>query len=228
MAILMKKRLLWIMGASLVVAVPAALLTRVAWAASAPKDAVQVQTALDGTGTAGGETNLGNLIADAVLSTGHAQIALVAADEIDDRAQVPVGKIEPSKIIHTLRYADDDSDTVVVLNLTGAQLVKALERSISRAPQPFEGFLQVSGLTVKAGGKTVSLLGPDGAAIQAGTKYRVATTRPVAGGSLGYYQVWDKSAIAEDTQVPVSKSLAAYLAAHRTLNSVIEGRIAIR
>ena len=224
----MKKRILWIMSASLIVAVPVALLRRPAQAASAPKDAVQVQTALDGTGTASSETNLGNLIADAVLNTGHAQIALVAADEIDDHAQVPAGKTEPGKIVRALRYADDDSDTIVVLNLTGAQLVKALERSLSRAPQPFEGFLQVSGVSVKVSGKSVSLSGPDGAAIQAGTKYRVATTRPVAGGSLGYYQVWDKSAIAEDTQVPISKSLSAYLAAHKMLNSVIEGRITIR
>lgn len=197
------------------------------------KDSVQVQTALSGSDGGSAETNLGDLIADAVRQTGKAQVGLVPADEINKKAQVAAGKTSPSAIIATLRYADDPSDTVVVLNLTGAQLVKVAERSVSRAPQPFDGFLQVSGLHIhyspgQPEGKRVSLDGLEGGALDLGKTYRVATTRPIAGGSLGYFQIWSKKDIAEDTSISIAKSLGDYLSAHKTINSAIEGRIATK
>ncbi len=197
------------------------------------KEFVQVQTPLSGSGVASGEANLGNLVADAVRQTGHAQIGLVPADEINAKAQVAAGKTDPNSIIGTLRFADDPSDTVVVLNLTGAQLVKVAERSVSRAPQPFDGFLQVSGFQIRYSpgqpeGKRVSLSSAEGSALDLSRTYRVATTRPIAGGSLGYFQIWSQKDIAEDTGIPLAKSLGEYLNAHRTVNSTIEGRISTR
>ena len=197
------------------------------------RDSVQVQTTLSGSGGGSAETNLGNLIADAVRQTGHAQIGLVPADEINANAQVAAGKTDAATIVSTLHYAADPSDTVVVLNLTGAQLVKVAERSVSRAPQPFDGFLQVSGLHIHYGpsqseGKRVSLDGLEGGALDLGKTYRVATTRPIAGGSLGYFQIWSKKDIAEDTSVSIAKSLGDYLGAHKTVNSAVEGRISTK
>ena len=194
------------------------------------KATVQVETALAGTGGTASETNLGDLVADAVRQTGHAQVGLVPADEINGRAAVAAGKTDASAIIATLHYADDPSETVVVLNLTGAQLVKVAERSVSRAPQPFEGFLQVSGLKVRYSpsqpeGKRVSLTNADGGEVDAAKTYRVATTRPIAGGALGYFQIWSQKDIAEDTGVSVAKSLGEYLDAHKTINITVEGRI---
>ena len=133
----------------------------------------------------------------------------------------------------TLRYAADPSDTVVVLNLTGAQLLKVAERSVSRAPEPFDGFLQISGLQIRynpaqSEGRRVSLVGVGGSEVDAGHTYRVAVPRPLAGGSLGYFQILGQKDIAEDTGVSVSQSLSSYLAAHPTVNSVVEGRITTR
>lgn len=194
------------------------------------KDTVEVQTALSGLGSSRAETNLGDLVADAVRQTGNAQIALIPSDEIDGSASIPAGKTDISKIVSALHYAGDPSDTVVVLTLTGAQLLKVAERSVSRAPEPFDGFLQVSGLQIRynAGqpeGKRVSLVGTGGSEVDAGTAYRVAMTRSLAGGSLGYYQIWTAKDISDDTGVPLSKSLSSYLAAHPTINSVVEDRI---
>lgn len=230
------KRLAWIVGGSLVVAVPTLTLGAApsVRAASAPsRDAVQVQTALSGSGGASEETNLGNLIADAVRQTGGAQIAIVPADEIDGKASIAAGKSSTSAILSTLRYADDPSDTVVVLNLTGTQLLKVAERSVSRSPAPFDGFLQVSGLQIRYNssqpeGKRVSLVGVGGSEVDAGKTYRVATTRPLASGSLGYLQIWSQKDIAEDTGISIAKSLSSYLAAHKTINSVVEDRITTR
>jgi len=217
-----------------------ALLAAEGWAASgvsaappASKDAVQVQTALSGGGASARESNLGDLVADALRQTGGAQIGLAAADEISGGASVPAGRATVDSIVSTLRYADDASDTVVVLNLTGAQLLKVAERSVSRAPEPFAGFLQVSGLQIRyspaqPAGRRVSLVGAEGGELDAAKTYRVATTRPIATGGLGYFQIWSQKDIAEDTGVPVAKSLAAYLAAHRTVTNTVEGRITTR
>lgn len=199
----------------------------------ASKETVQVQTPLSGAGIAAKETNLGNLIADALRQTGRAEIALVPADEIVAKTQIPAGKADPEAIVDALRYGDDPGDTVVVLSLTGAQLLKVAERSVSRAPEPFDGFLQISGLQIRystgqPAGKRVSLVGVGGGEIEAGKTYRVATTRPLAGGSLGYFQIFDKKDIAEDTGVPLSKSLGDYLAAHKTLDIKTEDRITAR
>ena len=197
---------------------------------SGGKDAVQVQTALSGAGSAFQETNLGDLVADAVRQTGSAQVGLVPADEIDGAASIPAGKTDAAKIVSALRYADDPSDTVVVLTLTGAQILKIAERSVSRAPTPFEGFLQVSGLQIRysAGqpeGKRVSLVGAGGSEVDAGKSYQVATTRALAAGGLGYFQILSGKNSANDTGTTLAKSLGGYLAAHSTITSTVEDRI---
>jgi 5'-nucleotidase/UDP-sugar diphosphatase len=197
---------------------------------AAAKDAVQVQTALSGAGSSSKETNLGDLVADAVRQTGSAQAALIPADEIDGSALIPAGKTDAGKIIATLHYADDPSDAVVVLNLTGAQLLKVAERSVSRAPEPFDGFLQVSGLQIRYNasqpeGKRVSLVGIGGSEVDAAKSYKVATTRSLAGGGLGYYQIWTSKDITDDTGTTLAKSLGSYLSAHAVISSAVENRI---
>jgi 5'-nucleotidase/UDP-sugar diphosphatase len=197
---------------------------------AAAKDAVQVQTALSGSGSSSKETNLGDLVADAVRQTGSAQAALIPADEIDGSALIPAGKTDAGKIIATLHYADDPSDAVVVLNLTGAQLLKVAERSVSRAPEPFDGFLQVSGLQIRYNasqpeGKRVSLVGIGGSEVDAAKSYKVATTRSLAGGGLGYYQIWTSKDITDDTGTTLAKSLGSYLSAHPVISSAVENRI---
>jgi len=204
-----------------------------AWAAPKPmaaKDAVQVQTALSGAGAAEQETGLGNLVADAVRRTGAAEAAIVPADEIIGSVSIPAGRTDAGKIVAALRYADDPSDTVVVLNLSGAQLLKIAERSVSRAPEPFDGFLQVSGLQIRYSpgqpeGKRVSLVGVGGGEVDAAKTYKVATTRPLVGGSLGYFSLLNQKDIAEDTGVSIAGSLQNYLSVHPVVSSTVEGRI---
>lgn len=193
-------------------------------AAHAAKDTIQVQAPLDGANAGAVETSLGDLVADAVRQTGNADIALVAADEITD-VSIPAGSVPPSQIVKALRYADDATDTVVVLTLTGDQIHKAIARGLSRAPQPFNGFLQVSGLQVRIGSDKKITLSSAGGELSDKKTYRVATTRPIAEGSLGYFQIWSKSDIVENTGQSVAQSLANYLASHKTLSATVEGRI---
>ena len=74
----------------------------------------------------------------------------------------------------------------------------------------------------------MSLVEVGGGAVEAGKTYRVATTRPIAGGSLGYFQIWSQKDIADDTGVSVAKSLGDYLSAHKTISNAVEGRVATK
>jgi 2',3'-cyclic-nucleotide 2'-phosphodiesterase (5'-nucleotidase family) len=190
---------------------------------------VQLLMPLDSTGSDVQETSYGNVCADAVLAAGNADAAIVPADEF-----VPVrldrGKHSVEELRQALSNRDDASDHVIVLSLTGEQLRQALNRSVSHQPLPFDGFLQVSGLKVLynptlAPGKQVVSVKLGGAALDPQRKYRVATTKPLANGSFGYFRVWDEKAIDSDTGVDIGSCLAQYLAAHRTIDTMIEGRI---
>lgn len=221
------KPLLLTAGLLFVTAIPSA---HAAPKENTAKDTVQVQTALSGAGSSSKESNLGDLVADAVRQTGGAQVALVPADEISSSVTIPAGKTDPNKIISALHYADDPSDTVVVLSLTGAQLLQVAERSVSRAPEPFEGFLQVSGLQIRYGagqpeGKRVSLVGVSGGEVDAGKTYKVATTRSLASGGLGYFQILTGKSASNDTGTSLAKSLSSYLAAHPIISNTVEDRI---
>lgn len=194
-----------------------------------PKDTVQVQSALDGSGSSVKETSAGDLLADALREAGNAQIGLVPADNIADTSIAP-GSISPAQLTTLLRRPNDPGDTVVVLKLTGAQVLHALEIGLGHAPQPFAGFWQVSGLQVRydasqPDGKRVSLAGVGGSEINVASTYTVAMTRSEALGDLGYFRVWGKKDITQDTGTSLSQSLLAYANAHKTLTVGGDARI---
>ncbi len=190
---------------------------------------VQVQGALSSAGDAMQETGLGDVIADAVRQAGGADVALVAADEVSETT-INAGNVGTDQFVKALRYADDPTDTVVILSLTGAQLRQVIERSVARAPQPFDGFFQVSGLTLrydaaKPQGGRLTMLTVGGDPVQDGQTYRVATSRPVADGSFGYFRLWKPADIVQDTHTSLAAAVTQYLNAHRTLNAPTEDRI---
>ncbi len=194
-----------------------------------PKDVVQVQSALDGNGSSIKETSAGDLLADALREAGSAQIGLVPADDIADTTIAP-GSIPVAQLTSFLRRPNDPGDTVVVLNLTGTQVLHALEIGVGHAPQPFAGFWQVSGLQVRYDasqpeGKRVSLAGTGGSEINASSTYSVAMTRSEALGDLGYFRVWSKKDIAQDMGISLAQSLLNYASTHKTLASTGDARI---
>lgn len=212
-----------IIALSIAVAVAAAPL------ASHKPVAVQVQATLNGAGSDTEETNLGDLVADAIRQAGQADLAIVPADEIGS-GSVPAGTVPISTIARALPYVNDADDTVIVLKLTGAQIREAIERSVSRAPQPFNGFLQVSGLQVRyddsaADSKRVTALRGDAGDIAPAKTYTVATTRTIADGGLGYFQIWDKGDVASRTGISIADCLTSYLESRNTISGAVEARI---
>lgn len=138
-------------------------------------------------------------------SFGPAQAAadVIRAAAQADVAFLPAGVIKPEfrsgELSKMLQFP---SDQVVVVELTGAQVRSALERSVSLLPSPNPGFLQVSGIVVTyaprgVANSRVKEVTVAGAALVAGSKYKVAMPSSLGRGGLGYFTVWKKEQIVE-------------------------------
>lgn len=86
------------------------------------------------------ETNLGDLCADAYRAITGAQIAMVNAGNV--RAAIPAGDITYGQIINVSPFSNE----VCVAEVTGQELLDALEVDVSSLPGERGGFPQVSGI----------------------------------------------------------------------------------
>ena len=87
-----------------------------------------------------GETNLGDLAADAMRFSVGAQIGLVNAGNV--RMTIPAGEVSIQNVLDAMPFAND----MCLVRATGLQIKEALAMGASHYPQEFGGFLQVSGL----------------------------------------------------------------------------------
>lgn len=176
------------------------------------------------------ETNLGNLIADAMLwkaGPSGAQIAIQNSGGI--RASIPAGPITLGQAMEVLPFGN----YLVVLSLTGEQILAALENGVSQVENVAGRFPQVAGLrftwdpTKPAGQRIVMAEVWTEAGfqpLQARGRYTVVTNDFLAGGGDGY----DVFREAEETMVlgfVDYELLADYLRAHSPVRPVVEGRI---
>lgn len=178
-----------------------------------------------GAGSRAQETGAGNLIADALKSFSRADAALVPADAVAPET-ISKGPITRDSLKSLLQDPDDE---VAVINLTGAQLRVALERCVSMHPKPFDGFLQVSGITVefdsgRSPGPRLLKVSVNGAPLQADKKYRVAAPYTLASGGLGYYRMWPDKEVVRSGKT-VLEALASYVSAQRTVSPRTEARL---
>lgn len=194
-------------------------LAAAAWAQSTSVD-------LDGRQAAVAETNLGNLVSDAMRTQAQAQLALVPASYLK-AVVIPAGPIDSARQEAMLSYPED---RLVVITLSSDQVRAALERSASLQPLPNKGFLQVSGLGfwfdagAPAGRRVVRILGADGRALEAAARYRVAMPHSLARGALGYFRIFNGSPVTETNKTMLA-ALGQYLAAQGQVSPRVEGRI---
>ncbi len=145
------------------------------------------------------ETGFGDMVADALLDASGADIALVAAVSLKPGA-IPAGPITGEQVSSLLQNPEE---VWTVSKLTGAQVIAALENSLSRLPGTSSGFLQVAGITV-----TYSADGPRNGRVQSVSvgsapldeqkTYRVAMPLSLAKGGSGYFVVFSASMIEGD------------------------------
>lgn len=146
--------------------------------------------------------------ADENPETGAHQGSQAAADIVrsfagSDGAFLVAGLVKPQfdkdNLATILQYP---SDEIVVLNLTGAQVKQAFERSLSMFPQPNSSFLQISGFEVSfsknpSASPRVLSVTANGSKIEDNRTYSVAMPGPLGRGGQGYFKIWDKAKIAK-------------------------------
>ncbi|HEY0866911.1 MAG TPA: 5'-nucleotidase [Fimbriimonas sp.] len=143
--------------------------------------------------------------ADALRSHVNSDGAFLAAGLVKQNFQA-------DRLESILQYPTDE---VVVLNLTGAQIRKAFERSLSLYPQPNTSFLQISGFEVtynKSGlpNQRVVSVTAGGSELQDGKTYSVAMPSSLGRGGLGYFKIWDKSNI-DQARTPAGVTVESVL-----------------
>ena len=175
------------------------------------------------------ETAFGNLLTDAMRAATGSDIALTNAGGIRGDTVYPPGTRLTRKMVLTeLPFGD----RTVLLRLTGAQVRDALENGVSRAEDPSGRFPQVSGLAFsfdvrRPPGERVTRVMVDGAALEDGRTYTVATNDFLASGGDEYraFAAGDVIVDAVSGELTTGQVIDHIIAAG-TVAPAIEGRIA--
>lgn len=181
------------------------------------------------------ECTMGDLITDAMLwktQNEGTQIAIVQGGGI--RASIPAGNVTVGDILTVLPFGN----LISTFELSGAEIVDALEHGVSRADNPAnEGtgrFPQVSGMryswspTQPVGARIISaeVRNPNGSyiSIDLNATYKVASTGFLRKGGDGY-DVFVGARNAYDFGAVLSDAVQEYITAYSPVAPQIEGRI---
>jgi 5'-nucleotidase / UDP-sugar diphosphatase len=192
--------------------------------------AIQVTSELTTKNARTEESNLANVIADAIRAVEKSDVAFVPASALAE-VTIPKGTVTADDILRAVEYRDD---SVIIVKLTGAQIKRALEHALGLYPQKNSAFLQVSGLTVTVDpttekDKRIVSVKVGGSPLQDSKKYTVAMPSPLASGALGYFKIWDKTRdIDHDTNKSLAVAVKDYLDGIRTLGGKSEERLVIK
>ena len=179
-----------------------------------------------------GETNLGDLITDAMLwqaGTLGEKVDAAISNGGGIRASLSVGALTKKDINTVLPFGN----TLYLVKLTGAQLLEALEASTCSLPESIGAFPQVSGIeyTVNTGAKfsstenypgstygkpnavnRVTIQRVGGAAFDPAETYTIVTNDFLGAGGDTYY-TFKSSPVGYDTGVPLDEVLMDYITA---------------
>lgn len=168
------------------------------------------------------ETNLGNLITDAILAETKAECAITNGGGI--RATIKKGEVKRQDIITSFPF----TNYPVTLKVTGEEIIQALENGVKGAPEPAGCFPQVAGMTFKYDdkqpeGKRVFDLKIQGQPVDLKKEYILATNDFMAAGGDGYKVFEGKKPLKEFKLL--SEVLEDYFATHKDVKAEVEKRI---
>ena len=175
------------------------------------------------------ETTFGDLTTDALCADADAVLGLAAAVSFKTGA-IPAAGATREQVASLLQTPEE---SWAVSRLTGAQIRKALERSLSRAPLPnANAFLQVSGMTVvydptqPRDERIISLTTAQGP-IEPERRYEVVMPLALAKGGSGYFQVFGKDDIICHGTTATADAVLQYLQADPEKEYTGQGRIVV-
>lgn len=171
-----------------------------------------------------GETNLSNLITDAMLAASGADMAITNGGGI--RASIDVGDITMEEIITVLPFGN----YVVVKEYTGAQILAALEHGTKNYPEPAGGFAQVAGVTFtldlnEEAGKRVKDVKIGNEPLDLDKTYKVATNDFMAAGGDDYTMLKEGKLVTE--LAALDEILIEYIKGLETIPAEVRPRMTV-
>ena len=164
------------------------------------------------------ETNLGDLVADAIRQEAGADVAIISGGSI--RTSIPIGDITKRQALDVNPFFN----SLFMMEISGKTLRDVMESSYSHYGEVSGGFLQISGITLKfdpskdVGSRIVSLQ-KDGKEIGDNDKLKLATTDYLAKGGDGYSMLAD---LPYDVVGDLPAAMAGYL---ESLGDITESTI---
>lgn len=169
-----------------------------------------------------GETNLGNLITDAMIVASGADVALTNGGGI--RASIDAGDITLGEVLTSFPF----TNVLTNIEVTGADLMAALEHGVKDYPEAAGHFPHVSGMSytfdpnMEVGSRITELMiGDEPVDLEA--TYMLVTNDFLAAGGDGYTMFEGKEILAYSGLL--SEVLEEYLRANPEISPQVEGRI---
>ena len=181
------------------------------------------------------ECTMGNLVADAMLDSVKGQGITIAIQNGGGlRASIDEGPVTMGEVLGVLPF----QNVLSTFQLTGADIVAALEAGVSQVEDGKGRFPQVAGLRYTYDASTapnegrvsaVDVRDGDGwAAIDAEAVYGVVSNDFMRGGGDGYAIFRDKALNAYDFGPSVEDVVAEYLAKSTPYTPALDGRITVK
>jgi 5'-nucleotidase len=176
------------------------------------------------------ETNLGDLVADAMRADARADIALTNSGSIRGNRLFPAGPLTRRTLIEIHPF----DNVNCVLELTGRVVLDALEHGVSSLPAANGMFPQVSGITMTVDqsapvGHRVRDVTVNGQPLDPNRIYTVAIPDYALRQGDGYTMfTGQKLRVGPEAGRLISTVLEEYVAAKREIAPVVDGRIRIR
>ncbi|MCR3955295.1 MAG: 5'-nucleotidase C-terminal domain-containing protein [Gudongella sp.] len=169
-----------------------------------------------------GETNLGNLITDAMIVASGADVALTNGGGI--RASIDAGDITLGEVLTSFPF----TNVLTNIEVTGAELMAALEHGVKDYPATAGHFPHVSGMSYifdpnQEVGSRITELRIDGTPVDMEESYMLVTNDFLAAGGDGYTMFEGKEILAYSGLL--SEVLEEYLRANPEISPEVEGRI---
>jgi 5'-nucleotidase len=176
------------------------------------------------------ETNLGDLVADALRAHAAADIAIVNSGSIRGNRLVAPGPLTRRTLIEIHPF----DNVIVKLSMPGRAVLQALNTGVERLPAAFGAFPQVSGLRMVVDmsappGDRVRDVRVNGQPIAMDRTYTVAVPDFIFLGGDGYTMFsGERVLIGPEAGTLISIAIEKHVASLREITQQVDGRITIR
>nr|WP_269870147.1 5'-nucleotidase C-terminal domain-containing protein [Paenibacillus caseinilyticus] len=172
-----------------------------------------------------GESNLGSLIADAMLSETGADVAITNGGGI--RASIEPGPITKGEVVTVLPFGN----YIQTKKVKGSELLAGLEHGLSGYPESFAPFPQIGGMTLefdaaKPAGSRVVSVHVKGVPLVTEQEYVLATNDFIAAGGDKYTMFKEQPVLGDYSSL--EETLISYLQKQGTATAAAEGRIVVK